>query len=272
MQLGIGSHTFTWAVGVANHPPPRPMTAEDLLDRAVELGVSVVQYCDNLPLDRLSTEARCQLARRARDLNIKIEVGTRGIAAEHLRRYLASAQQFASPIVRLVIDTAQHHPDPDEIVARLRGLLPEFEAAGVVLAIENHDRFRAATLATILERVDSSHIGICLDTVNSFGALEGPDVVLDALGPWVVNLHVKEFVVRRASHNMGFVVEGLPAGQGMLDLPWLLGRLRQLGRDPDAILEQWTPPEPDLAATIAKEAAWAVESIAYLRRLIPLAA
>jgi hypothetical protein len=71
---------------------------------------------------------------------------------------------------------------------------------------------------------------------------------------------------------MGFVVEGLPTGQGMLDLPWLLGRLRLLGRDPDAILEQWTPPEPDLAATIAKEAAWAVESIAYLRRLIPLAA
>jgi sugar phosphate isomerase/epimerase len=85
----------------------------------------------------------------------------------------------------------------------------------------------------------------------------------------VVNLHVKEFVVRRASHNMGFTVEGAPAGQGMLDVPWLLGRLRELGKDPNAILEQWTPPEADLAATIAKEDAWAVESIAYLRRLIP---
>lgn len=51
-------------------------------------------------------------------------------------------------------------------------------------------------------------------------------------------------------------------------MPWLLGRLRELGKDPNAILEQWTAPEPELAATIAKEDAWAVASIAYLRQLI----
>jgi len=269
MQLGISSFAFTWAVGVPNHPPAQPMTAHDLLARAVELGVSLVQYGDNAPLDRLPEAEQQSLAQRARALGIKVEVGTRGIDSDHLRRYLALAQQFGSPILRVVVDTAQHHPDADEIVARLRVILPEFASAGVVLAIENHDRFRATTLAAILERIGSSHVGICLDTVNSFGALEGPDVVLDALGVWVVNLHVKEFVVRRASHNMGFTVEGAPAGQGMLDVPWLLGRLRELGKDPNAILEQWTPPEADLAATIAKEDAWAVASIAYLRQLIP---
>jgi sugar phosphate isomerase/epimerase len=269
MQLGISSFAYTWAIGVPNHPPARPMTVHDLLARAVELGVSLVQYGDNAPLDRLPEAELLSLAGRARELCVRIEVGTRGIGDDNLRRYLALAQQLGSPILRVVVDTAQHHPDADEIVARLRAILPEFAAAGVVLAIENHDRFRATALARILERIGSLHAGVCLDTVNSFGALEGPAVVLDALGPWVVNLHVKEFVVRRASHNMGFTVEGAPAGQGMLDMPWLLGRLRDLGRDPNAILEQWTPPEPELAATIAKEDAWAVESIAYLRQLIP---
>jgi sugar phosphate isomerase/epimerase len=268
MQLGISSFAFAWAVGVPSHPPAHPMTVHDLLARAVELGVSLVQYGDNAPLDRLPEVELQSLAGRAREIGVKIEVGTRGIGEDNLRRYLDLAEQFRSPILRVVVDTAQHHPNADEIVARLRAILPRFASAGVVLAIENHDRFRATALATMLERIDNSHIGICLDTVNSFGALEGPDVVLDALGAWVVNLHVKEFVVRRANHNMGFVVEGAPAGQGMLDVPWLLGRLRELGRDPNAILEQWTPPEPDLAATIAKEDAWAVASIAYLRQLI----
>ena len=55
----------------------------------------------------------------------------------------------------------------------------------------------------------------------------------------------------------------------MLDIPWLLGRLREMGRDPNAIVELWTPPEDDVAATIRKEAAWAERSVAYLRGIIP---
>ena len=112
-------------------------------------------------------------------------------------------------------------------------------------------------------------MGICLDTVNSFGALEGPEVVVEALAPYTVNLHVKDFIIRRANHMMGFAIEGTPAGQGRLDIPWLLERLRAAGRDPNAIIELWTPPEPDLAATIAKEDAWARESVAYMRSVLP---
>ena len=122
-------------------------------------------------------------------------------------------------------------------VTTIEGLLPEFERAGVVLAIENHDRFKARTLAGMLERLGSEHVGICLDTVNSFGALEGPEVVVDVLGPWTVNLHVKDFAIFRAGHLMGFTVEGRPAGQGRLDVPWLLQKLHELGRDPNAIID-----------------------------------
>jgi sugar phosphate isomerase/epimerase len=89
------------------------------------------------------------------------------------------------------------------------------------------------------------------------------------LGPWVVNLHIKDFAITRPDHKMGFTVEGRPAGQGRLDVPWLLETLRGVGRDPNAILELWTPPQGDLAATIAVEDRWAAQSVAYLRELIP---
>jgi sugar phosphate isomerase/epimerase len=107
--------------------------------------------------------------------------------------------------------------------------------------------------------------GICLDTVNSIGALEGPEVVVDTLGPLTVNLHVKDFRIARAPHGMGFVVEGTPAGLGMLDVPWLLDAIGGNGREVNAILELWTPPEATVDATIAKESAWAEQSITYLQ-------
>jgi hypothetical protein len=67
---------------------------------------------------------------------------------------------------------------------------------------------------------------------------------------------------------MGFEITGAPAGQGMLDLPWLLDGLSKAGRDCNAILELWPSPEHDVAATVTKEQNWARESVRFLRTLI----
>jgi sugar phosphate isomerase/epimerase len=80
-------------------------------------------------------------------------------------------------------------------------------------------------------------VGICLDTVNSFGALEGPEAVLEARLPYTINLHVKDFVIRRHTHQMGFGIEGAPAGEGRLDIPAVLGRVAKLSYPVDAISE-----------------------------------
>jgi sugar phosphate isomerase/epimerase len=270
MKLGIGTYAYAWAIGVPGYEPPAaPLDHRAFLRRSAALGAHLVQIADNLPLHTLTPAELDTLMADAAAQGVAIEVGTRGIQPDHLRAYLGIAQRCGSPILRVVVDTREHHPEPADVVDILKPLMPAFEQAGVTLAIENHDRFKARALARIIEAVASPRLGICLDTVNSFGALEGPEVVLDVLGPHVVNLHVKDFSIRRAGHNMGFVLEGTPAGQGMLDLPWLLGRLRAFGRDCNAILELWPAPEATMAATIQKEAEWAAASMAYLRTLIP---
>jgi sugar phosphate isomerase/epimerase len=271
MQLGISSYTYTWAIGVPGYSPERTLDAVGLLRRAVALGVGLVQIADNLPLHQLPPTELERLEQAARDLNVAIEVGTRGIAPGHLFAYMNLALRLSSPIVRVVVDTAEHQPAESEIVDTLRSLVPAFERAGVSLAIENHDRFRARTLVRMIEQIDSPNVGICLDTVNSFGALEGPEAVVAALGPHVVNLHVKDFHISRPDHKMGFTVKGRPAGQGRLDVPWLLETLRSMGRAPNVILELWTPPQDVLQETIALEDAWARSSVEYLRRVIPAA-
>lgn len=263
MRLGVSTYTFTWAIGVPGSPPAQPMTALDLLQRAHDLGVSLVQIVDNLPPHKLTSTELDALASRAQNLNIAFEVGTRGLERDHLLTYLDLAERLGSPIVRTIATGV----DVAEVVSLLKPVIPAFESRNITLAIENHDRLPAHDLREIIERLDSTHVGICLDTVNSFGALEGPAVVVATLAPYVVNLHIKDFVIFRASHMMGFTLEGTPAGQGRLDVPWLLNQLS--GRTFNAILELWTPPAADLAATIAKENDWAAQSIPYLRQFIP---
>ncbi|MCI0626755.1 MAG: sugar phosphate isomerase/epimerase [Acidobacteria bacterium] len=269
MRLGISSYTFVWGVGVPGYPcPPQPMTVERLLEKAAELGVHVVQIADNLPLDRLTNLELDALLKRAVQSNIDLEVGTCGISPRHLGNYLRLARRLDSSLVRIVLDSENHHPSTDEVVASVGSVAPDFERAGVCLAIENHDRFKAATLAEILDRVGSTHAGICLDTANSIGCLEELVTILETLGRWIVNLHVKDFCIYRPPHKKGFIVEGRPAGQGALDIPWLLGALREKGRNPNVILELWPPPEAAISESVAKEEAWAAESIRYLRKFI----
>jgi sugar phosphate isomerase/epimerase len=239
-----------------------------LLDRAVELGVRVVQIADNFPLAHLRDAEIDTLVGRADELGIDLELGSRGIQPDLLRRHLQLATRLNSPILRTVIDTVDHEPAPDEVVATLRSVSKDFERSGVCLAIENHDRFKAAVLADILERVGSHSVGVCLDTANSIACLEDTDTLLSAVGRWTVNLHVKDYCVFRPPHNKGFVVEGRPAGQGQLDVPGLLAAVRATGRDMNAIVELWPPPEPSVAESVAKEERWAWDSVRYLRQFI----
>jgi sugar phosphate isomerase/epimerase len=269
MRLGISSYTYVWSVGVPGQMPEQPMTADQLLGKAIELGVAVLQIADNLPVDRMGKHDLDAFIDRARRAGIAIELGTSGIDPENLDTYLRLATRVGSPILRTVLDTPTRQPSIDEVVAVLRPLLPMFKQAGVTLAIENHDRFKAATLAMILDRLNSSAVGICLDTANSIGCVENLETLLSTLGPSVANLHIKDYAIDRLPHLKGFIVEGRPAGQGQLDIPSLLKQVQGFEKNVNVILELWPPPEPELSDSIAKEDLWARQSIEYLRRWIP---
>jgi sugar phosphate isomerase/epimerase len=223
---------------------------------------------DNLPLHLLSAAELQEFGRRAEELGLRIEVGTRGTDAANLMDYLSLAKRLRSPLLRIVIAQRGRDLTAPEAIAVLMPHREAFKAAGIMLAIENHERYTTDELITIVTELGTDWVGICLDTVNSFGALEGPVVVVEKLAPFTVNVHVKDFAVRRAEHMMGFTIEGTPVGQGQLDVPWLLDKLGGTGRDISAIIELWTPPGTTLEATVHKEAEWAEASVGYLKNLV----
>jgi sugar phosphate isomerase/epimerase len=199
---------------------------------------------------------------------ISLEMGGRGLTPEHTIKCLLAAQAIGSPILRMVIDSTGYEPSIPEIEGIIKDLLPEFRSRRIKLAIENHDRLKAREFAGIINSIGSEWAGICLDSVNSMGAGEGFETVSDILIPYTINLHIKDFTIRRVSHKMGIIIEGAPAGTGMLNIPELLLRTSQNGLCKSAILELWTPPETELIETISKESKWAEESIEYLKSVL----
>jgi sugar phosphate isomerase/epimerase len=266
MTPGISTYTYTWAIGVPGSEPEKPMNIFQLLEKAAELGVSVVQVADNLPLAQFSETELLKIRNYADTRNIQIEVGARGMTTENLEKYIQVATFFHSPILRFVIDGPGFEPSLDEIHQIISGVVPELETREITLAIENHNRLLANEFVEIVEKSGSQHVGICLDTVNSMGAGEGLETVISQLATLTVNLHVKEFSIRRVSHKMGFVIEGVPLGEGMLPVNELIKRVSS--RCQTAILEQWTPPEETIEKTIQKENEWAIKSINYLKQTI----
>ncbi len=265
MKLGLSSYTFGWSVGVAGFPPSVPCTPLELLERTKDFGLDVLQIGDNLPLSVLSPEELTVLATRARELRIEIEVGMRGLMIDRIAEYASIARILGASILRVVIDEVGYAPEVDRTISILRESLRSLE--GLQLAIENHDRFPAATLRKIIETVASDRVRICLDTANSLGAGEGLETVLRELGHYSINLHIKDFSIERVPTMMGFRVEGRPAGSGMLDLPALVRTFDAYPKCKTAILELWTPAEATLTETIAKEDAWAQQSVQYLKPL-----
>ncbi len=260
MRLGISSYSFGWAV------KQRRLDAAAIIDQAVTWGVSLVQLCNNLPEE---TWADAQALRHYADgRRVALEIGTQGIARGHLLSMIEVAHVCGSPILRLVIDSPGDHPSAEQVVTRLGEIVPAAREAGVKLAIENHDRFPADSLSWIVQQLGREHVGICLDTANSLGVPEGPAQVVSVLAPLTVNLHLKDFAITRVPYLQGFVVEGRPAGEGMLNIPWLIGELARCGFSGSAIAELWVPPEADMDATIAKEHDWARRSVEKLKTLI----
>lgn len=266
LQLGISTYTYGWAVGTPNDRSAQPLDEQRFLDQAIAFGIHLVQFGDNWPLHVLNPDQLTALRQRADHDGTRLEVGARGLTQAHLHRYIELTQSLNSRLLRFVIDAPGYEPSVDAVVGLLRETIPTLETAGVTLGLENHDRLLARDFAAIVERVGSPHVGICLDTANSLGAGEGLAEVVRTLAPYTVNLHLKDVGIRRLPHQQGFQIDGQIAGQGMLNVPGLVEQVAQYKRCQTAILEQWVPPEPDGAATLAKEAAWAEESIEYLKQ------
>lgn len=262
MSIGLSTYAYFWRMSSSN---PQPMSLDDVLRDAAELGVDVFQICDHAPLDGADDARLDELGRTARELGIFLEVGTRGTDPGHLARYLAIARAIDARLVRSMWTDGTDRPDSAETERRLASVLPAYRDAGVTLALETYEQVPTTQLVDVVRRFDDPHLGICLDPANTVAALEHPDDVVRDTLPFVRNWHVKDFDFIRSPGWVGFHYTGVPIGTGKLRYDAIHEALRPEARDINEIVEFWLPGQSNFETTARTESSWTTTTIDYLR-------
>ncbi len=260
MQLGISSYTYGWNV-------ENGMNEIDLIESAKKFGVKLIQIGDNLPLHTFNEESLQVFEKELQQNDITVEPGAKGLSQPHLHQYILLCKKFNAKILRFIIDDYKYQPSIEEVIRVIKSEMDLLDKYNITLALENHDRLKANEYAAIIKSIGSPNVGICLDTVNSMGASESIETIIETLLPYTVNLHIKDFGIARLPHKQGFIIDGRIAGEGLLNIPPLLEKIKDRNICHTCILEQWVSPEKDYVETILKEKLWAEKSIHYLKAL-----
>lgn len=261
-RIGLSSYAFFWQL---SDQVSQPMNIHDALRKAADLGVDLFQICDYAPLETMNDDELAAVRRTADELGITLEVGTKGIRPEHLRTFLHIAQVLGSDLLRTMFNVPGHTPDNDEAVQIFTDVLPEFEAAGVRIAVETYEQVPTERILDVVRRVNSPYLGICSDPANTVAGLEMPQQVIDAVAPYVLNMHIKDFAFSRKQGWVGFTYSGAPLGEGLLDYDYMVGKIQPKERHINQIVEHWLPWQDSEAETILLENQWTQQSLDFLR-------
>lgn len=262
-MLGISTYAYLWRT---KPEAPASMSLNDVVDDVATLGLRVLQVCDSAEFDGFSPADVARLADHARRRGVTLELGTRGVAPDHLRRYLELAGAAGAPLVRSMVVSPDYRPTFDDALAHLREVAPAYEAAGVTLALETYEQIPTTRLVELVDRVGSAHVGICLDPGNCTSLLEPPQSVIEACRGRVRNVHLKDYGFARSDDGIGFRLAGRPMGEGMLPIT----AMRQVAAEAGChqIIEHWLPWQGDWELQLAAERGWVAHEVAVHRQAL----
>ncbi|TXR55774.1 sugar phosphate isomerase/epimerase family protein [Quadrisphaera setariae] len=261
-MIGLSTYSFFWE---HSDRAVEPLSLRGAFEATSALGVGLFQICDFAPLEAMSDRELAEAAATARDLDLDVQLGTKGLEPVHLARYLRLAEAFDARLVRSMVTSPTSSPSPEQTGAWLDEVLPEYQAAGVVLALETYEQVATADLVALVTARGGDHLGICLDPANVVARLEHPRDCVTTAAPHVVNVHVKDFAFARQPGWVGFTYSGAPMGTGMHDYEHLLATVRPRERGIDEVVEHWLPWQGDPETTVRTERAWTRATVEHLR-------
>ncbi len=235
-RMGVAetSYSMRQAKGAGSAAHPGFHDGLDLIKHVAELGggggqVRVAGW-DTAMAERV--RAFCEKA----GLFVEGQIGLPKDAddAARFERELATLKLAGGRIARTILHGGRRYEVFDSLPAyeawrkraweSLRLAEPIVRKLGMKLAIENHKEVRIDELLDLVKRTGSEAIGICVDTGNSIALLEDPYEVVEAYAPFAMSVHVKDMGVKATPE--GFLLSEVPLGDGFLDLPRIVKRLR----------------------------------------------
>lgn len=260
--IGISSYSYPRAIKAAEMGLIKPITPLVLAERAVRFGVNILQICDNLPLSACNANELEELKTYCSENGISIEPGTRGINPELIEVYTEIGSKLQARILRTILPSGY---TAKQMIMELMKLQPLLEHANIMLAIENYEKYSLADYREILYALPERYYGLCLDTANNLGRGEIPEQYVSDLGTRICCVHIKDVAATRLPSTNGFVIEGVPAGCGIVNIPGILADISRRACNYTVILEQWPPEKETLEETVEAETLSAEQGIRYLK-------
>lgn len=237
----LGLHTYSLyhhGIGQAwagfNLPWPRQLDTFELLDLLVEMELDGVQIDDGV-LEHLDPSYLREVRSAADEQGLFIEYNfsmdliKRGVGIQHeLPDAIATAEILGADVLKVSMDIARprpvaasrFHPQVMEqlkvVAAKVKNALPQACDAGVRLAFENHCDTFADELLWFLDRINSTQVGICIDTVNALMVTEDPMQAIEKLAPRAFTNHFKDHKIE--FQRYGCKIVGTSVGDGDIDM------------------------------------------------------
>ncbi len=170
------------------------------------------------------------------------EVATKGIGCDHLVKVLEVADAIGADVIRTYIpitlgqaaerstggegryDLGKVRLDfePavfDDAVVSLKKIIPALKKYRIRLALENHEYETSRELVRVMEQVRSPWIGLHYDFGNAMMVWEEPVEAAERMAPYTITTHFKDHIIIPCPDDKyEYVVCGIPAGQGNIDL------------------------------------------------------
>jgi len=270
MRLGVTSYTYRWAVGGDfrfgdNFKPKKAVDVFSLVDKVSKLGLEVLQISNNVNIEMIS-ENYTNLGETAKAKGVALQLGAEGVNTIIVSKYAEIADLIGAHLLNVY--STEREPIR-EVAKRIRGFLPILRDHELTLTLENEDSgiYSCYELAEVLRRVDDPLVGACIDTMNSTVILENPLETVRILTPYAVCLHLKDFNIKRTSVS-GFSISGTPVGTGMLNVKTVLTTVKEAGRNPDILLEQFMGKKGNEEKTLDEEERWIKKGIKFIHSIL----
>lgn len=225
----------------------RPRETLTFLEHCATLGAGGIQ----MQLSSFEPEYLKKLRSRAEELGMYLELmGPLPTANDdtQFRRTLAAGRELGAACVRVGCLSGRRYESFDSLekwkdfVNASKDSL--IRAASIVekekfpVALENHKDWTVEEMTALMKQFSSEYFGVCLDTGNNISFLEDAMVTIEGLLPYVITTHVKDMAVKEYAD--GFLMSEVNFGQGMLDIPRIVGMIRARRPKANIVLEMIT--------------------------------
>ena len=207
LQVGLNPYGLTYYLGLQGHGTPRANPdgrgLDGFIEIAREIGARTIEL-HNPWLTAMSDEELAALRRRLATLGL-VPIIASGLMHEPEGAALRPAVALGAKTIRLVLtrllcgDRNALGAEWPLLVARVRDGLrryaAEAAAAGVTLAIEDHQDFNSQELVELCDEA-GANVGICFDIANAFSVGEAPIDFTRRAAAKVRHIHLKDYNVQ----------------------------------------------------------------------------